>query len=185
MRRDGEKDLMKEKWSYLAGLMDGEGCISVSRQINNYNNRGRSDYIQYGFRISVTNTNLKLMKWLISTFGGVYYTKREATKKHSTSYEWRPKGRGNNEEVLLGILPYLVIKLEQAKWGLQYVRLPDQGRKGPEEREKIYQRMRLLNQKGPLPETNTSDSSGDISELKIESDLTGDSKSALVVTQDA
>ena len=171
---------MKEKWSYLAGLIDGEGCISISKQVNNYNNRGRSDYIQYGFRISVTNTSLKLMKWLISTFGGVYYTKREATKKHSTSYEWRPKGRGNNEEILLGILPYLVIKTEHAKTGLSYVRLPEQD---PCSREILYQKLRLLNQKGPLPETNTSD--GSEIELKIESDLIGDYESAPVVKQDA
>jgi hypothetical protein len=173
---------MKEKWSYLAGLIDGEGCISVSKRINNYNNRGRSDYVQYNFRISVTNTSLKLMKWLISNFGGVYYTKREATIKHSTSYEWRPKGRGNNEQTLLGIIPYLVIKSEHAKTGLLYVRLPEQD---PKSRDVLFQKLRLLNQKGPLPETNTSDDSVQPAELKIESDLTGDRESAPVVTQDA
>ena len=174
---------MSSKWSYLAGLIDGEGCISISRQINNYNNRGCADYIQYGFRISITNTSLKLMKWLISNFGGVYYTKREATQKHSTSYEWRPKGRNNNEEILLGILPHLVIKTEQAKTGLLYVRLGYE--KDAQSRETLYQKLRLLNQKGPLPETNTSDASETKTEVKIESELIGDNKSDLAVTQDS
>lgn len=171
---------MKEKWSYLAGLVDGEGCISISKQVNNYNNRGRADYVQYGFRISIANTSLRLMKWLMHTFGGVYYLKREATVKHSAAYEWRPKGRGNNEELLLGILPYLVIKREQAKVGLVYVRLPEQC---PEKRDACYQQLRLLNQKGPLPETNTSD--GSESEPKIESALGGDIECASAVMQNA
>jgi hypothetical protein len=172
---------MKESnWPYLAGLIDGEGCISISKQINNYHNKGRSDYVQYGFRVSITNCSLKLMKYLIEHFGGVYYVKRvNADNWHKTSYEWRPKGKGNNERVLLGLLPYLVIKEEQAKAGLRYVRLPEQD---PKSREELYQQMHLLNKKGSPPETNTSTA---YSSAKIESDLTSDRESAPVVIQDA
>jgi hypothetical protein len=167
-------------WPYLAGLIDGEGCFSISKQVNNYNNKGRNDYIQYGFRLSVTNTSLKLMKYLIEHFGGVYYTKRSNSDNWwKTSYEWRPKGRGNSERILLATLPYMVVKQEQAKLALLYVRLPEQD---PDSREKLFNQMRLLNQKGSPPTTNTSSPS---IEGKIESDLTSDRECAPVVIQDA
>jgi hypothetical protein len=172
---------MKESnWSYLAGLIDGEGCISINKRVNNYGNNGRNNYVQYNFRISITNTSLKLMKYLIEHFGGVYYTKRSNNDNNwKASYEWRPKGKGNNEKVLLSILPYLVVKWGQANIGLQYVRLPEQD---PKSRDDLFQQIRLLNLKGSPPETNTSDAS---TEAKIESDLASDRESALAVMQDA
>lgn len=123
------------------------------------------------------------MKWLVSHFGGIYHTKKEATDKHATAYEWRPKGEGNTKRTLLAVLPYLVIKREQAILALKYIDLPQQA---PREREAIYQRMRELNQKGPKTvETNTLSEIASEYEgvLMIESGLTSDCESGPVVTQ--
>lgn len=165
---------MKEQnWPYLAGLIDGEGCLSAWK----YWNANRTDcapYSQYSCRVSITNTSLVLMKWLIQHFGGGFLCKREATDKHKASYEWRPKGQTNVKRLLLAIAPYLVIKKKQASLLLEFIELGH----NPSRRNEIVDLLRTLNRKGTV-ETDTLN--GD--EPKIQSELTGDSKSAPVETQ--
>lgn len=182
----------KTKWSYLAAMIDGEGCISIARRVsdhkvrNEYKSRVKNStgrVMPYSFRVAVDNTSLTLMKWLIFNFGGVYYTKNMAVANHKTSYNWRPKGRANIEAVLLGILPYLVIKQEQAEIGLEYVRM--NGEKNPDKREELYSRMRDLNRKGTAVTTNTPTFLAVNAEGMIESDLTGDCERAPVVMPDS
>ena len=171
----------KMKWSFLAGIFDGEGTLSCWRtkpRAHDYKESGKT-YDSFNMRVTIPNTSLKLMKWLITNFGGVYAVKREANEKHKASYEWRPKGEGNTKQFLLGVLPYLVIKDEQAKLGLRYTDLPH---KSPKEREEIYIKLSILNQKGPT--TLTTNTPNNSYELKIESDLISDNESELVVTQD-
>lgn len=170
----------KIKWSFLAGIFDGEGsftCWRTKSRAHDYKESGKV-YDSFNVRLTIPNTSIKLMKWLVANFGGDYMLKREATEKHKASYEWRPKGLNNTKKTLLGILPYLVIKNEQAKLGLEWIDLPyDSG----ERREQLFQEFKKLNQKGPIPvTTNTLDASE--KDVMRESDLTGDSKSAHMVT---
>jgi hypothetical protein len=168
----------KLKWSYLAGIVDGEGCVSLSAYHRTDNLDGQW---RYSFAFSIVNTDLKLMKWLISNFGGVYYTKGNGGNSNwKMSYLWRPKGRRNTEQLLLALLPYLVVKREQALLGLEWVRLD--GENNPQKRLAMVEKMRLLNQRGPSVETNTLDSG---QPEKIESNLIGNNECALAVTQDA
>jgi hypothetical protein len=172
----------KTKWSFLAGIFDGEGsftCWRTKTRAHDYEESGKV-YDSFNVRLTIPNTSIQLMKWLVSNFGGTYSLKREATEKHKAAYEWRPKGLNNTKKMLLGILPYLVIKSEVAKLGLEWIDLPYNS---GEKREQIFQRLKVLNQKGPLSvETNTLEDSI-TSESMIESDLIGDSKSGPVVTQ--
>ena len=161
----------KQHWSYLAGIIDGEGCISIS-------DTRKNTYTKFDVNFNVTNTSLPLMKWLIEHFGGVYYTKgyngQSSHKPHwRTSYNWRPKGRRNREILLLGVLPYLVIKKEQAKLLLEYVQMD--GENDPEKRRHLAQRCRALNQPNVSVTTNTPDTA---EAVMIESDLIGDYESA-------
>lgn len=179
----------KTKWSYLAGLIDGEGCISIAHRIKEgqkltkiHKTRANTHpYRMFSLRISITNTYLPLMKWLIANFGGVYYQKRQPSEKHKASFEWRPKGRANMEKMLLGILPYMVIKTEQAKVALEYVRMTANGEHNPDKRQQLYLRAKDLNRKGICVTTNTPDcpKNGQM----IESELTGDRESEVAVTQ--
>ena len=169
----------KTDWSYLAGLFDGEGCFSIAGQ---WKYRPSGKYFHMNLLVSVYNTNLAVMKWLIEKFGGVYYVHHPSKKpEHKTGYSWHPKGAKNKELLLLGMLPYMIIKREQAEIALEYVRL--NGAPNQEKRLELRERIQTLNGhgRGKRPTTNMLDSS--LSELKIESELTGDSKSAPVVTQ--
>ena len=56
----------KAKFSYLAGIIDGEGCLTIGA--------GRKGNItNYNSIIMVTSTSEKLIKWIQTHFGGNYY----------------------------------------------------------------------------------------------------------------
>ena len=176
-------------WSYLAAMFDGEGTFSIYQNNGNYHTTVDGEKKQYNFtnsRVSITNTNIELMEWLVSHFGGVYYTHRRAKAVHKIAYDWRPKGKKNTEELILGILPYLVLKKQQANLVLQYIRLgSSQGteRNDVDARRLLMIECQKLNKRGQPLTTNTLvDSFPNENELMIESDLTGDRESERMVT---
>lgn len=155
----------KINWSYLAGIFDGEGTIYIGLM---------SDKRRTFLKVGITNTHLGLMKWLVKNFGGAYLS--EQRQSYRLLYRWSPKGKKNREIFLLGVLPYLIVKREQALLALEFDRLNESN---PEKRDKLRLRIQALN-RGSV-ETNTQDRS--FSEPKIESELVGDGQSAPVVTQ--
>lgn len=158
-------------WSALAMCIDCEGTISIC-----IHNRPRGKEIRsVAADITVVNTDERLMKWLVSNFGGRYYTRPRRDPKHKIAMFWRLTGRANKERVLLGILPHLLMKRRQAELVLEYIRLGNAI--VPEERYKLLLRCQALNAKGPsTPETNTSDCPQ--TGQKIESELVSDYESA-------
>ena len=144
----------KNHWSYLAAMFDAEGCINIARSRRS-KTAGETFYMNYVLQLDVYNSDIKLMKWLLQYFGGVYYSRNRNTQvtNWDKAHNWRPKGANNKKQILLGILPYLVIKREQAINALKYLDM--QGTENPVEREKLYQNMRTLNQTGITVETDT------------------------------
>lgn len=174
----------KTKWSFLAGIFDGEGTVACWRtksRAADFKDTGKT-YDSFNLRLTIPNTSTVLMKWLVANFGGKFDLKREATEKHKAGYEWRPKGANNTKDQLLGILPYVVVKREQVILGLEYVDLPWGSY---DRREQIYQRLKILNQKGPVSvTTNTLNDVTPTGEaLKIESELDSDIESVPDVNQ--
>ena len=120
------KTLNEILWSYLAGLFDGEGTVCISTSHN------RNNTTIFQMNVKVANTKLELMQWLITNFGGYYSVsnaKSDTKKRYSTQYAWMPKGKKNRIEVLERMLPYLVIKKQQALIGLEFERVYE-GRNG-------------------------------------------------------
>lgn len=166
-------------WSALAMCIDCEGCISICHGNSVSYPAGSNG--RYSMEISVRNTDRRLMDWLISNFGGRYQsTDQKADWK--VSHLWRVTGRANREKILLGILPYLILKKEQALLALDFIRIPKFERQ-PERRHELMLACKKLNTRGrPAPTTNTLDNPE--SGLKIESDLASDNESALEVIRD-
>jgi len=158
----------KTKYIYLAGIIDGEGSLIISRS-------DRGSYMNYYGRIQVKNTDYRLIKWLLDHFGGsVHVHKPSDPIKHSMGYSWYYGGDQHSKEtLLLALLPYLIVKKESAINLIEFFRLV--GQTNPKKREELYQRSLYLNHRGPTVETNTQIAEQD--SAKIESDLTGDSKS--------
>jgi hypothetical protein len=164
---------LKTKWSYLAGLFDGEGNVTI----NSYERESDGCcYLQHELQLSITNTDPRLMKWLVKNFGGVYYTQQPQNSDWKVAYKWRPKGAKNKEVFLLGILPYLVIKTAIVKLALEYLRLD--GKNAVDARKELAAEARKLNHRGKSVETNTLGA-----KAMIESDLTSDCESELAVMQ--
>lgn len=176
----------KANWGYLAGLIDGEGHISITRSDKpiTRTQRGKTKIyaapVRYGIVVGVSNTDIRLMKKLKELFGSSY-SGGKPFKNHPNwkpKYQWIVAGNKNKELLLLAVLPYLVLKREQAIIALEFLRLRNE--KAPEKRQELYERNIALNKRGKLVETNTSycPENGQV----IESDLIGNSESEDQVT---
>lgn len=60
--------LSEHEIGYLAGIMDGEGSIHISRPISRAKDCKSPIYQTY---ISVTNTEIKLLEWINERIGGI------------------------------------------------------------------------------------------------------------------
>lgn len=171
----------KAKWSYLAGLIDGEGSIGTTKGCRYWTNKkGQiTKYPAYSLVVSVSNNSLVLMKHLLRTHGGVYYPHKRSNPNANIGWLWMPKGAKNKKTLLLAVLPYLVIKREQALLALKWLEMGDVI--NPALWEEFHQKFLAMNKRGLSSEPNTPNNSD---ELKIETELIGDDKSAPVVTQD-
>ena len=149
----------KAKWGYLAGMLDGEGFISVAKGKKPAPNGNgyMSAAPRYNLIVSITGTNEKLMQWLVENFGGSWSRDKSTNPKWKPRCSWRCTGNKNKEIVLLAVLPYLVIKRDQAIIGLEMLRM--NGEQNPQKREEFYLRCRELNKRGVPVTTNTPDCS--------------------------
>jgi len=89
--------------AYLAGIIDGEGCIGFTRI------RG-----QLVPRVSVTNTNLQLIEDLKSKFGGCILTRKPHKPNWKPASHWVISNR-KAVELIDRIYRYLRVKSDQAK----------------------------------------------------------------------
>jgi hypothetical protein len=166
----------KENWIYAAAMVDAEGCISIGAA--NHVTSAGTTYKAYMLRIQVANTSQKLMDFFVENFGGVVYKKKQALNPGRPVFQWFTKGGVKAQEVfLLGILPYLLIKREQALNALEFIRCERE--QNPSKRKEFYDKNKALN-RGESVTTNTS---GTDNSVKIESELMGDHESGPVVTQ--
>lgn len=128
----------KKAWPYMAGIMDAEGSISVSIS------RKSSGYECFNLSIQLTNTNRRLMDWVVSNFGCSVCTevKKNSFSPGSKVFRWSVYGRENQEAFLLGVIPYLIIKKKQGMLGLDFLRL---GRGDNDKRRVLWETMKCLN----------------------------------------
>lgn len=164
---------MISKWPYLAGIVDGEGSIVI------YKGSAAGSFTS---EVVIPNTSLNLMKWLTDNFGGRYsvlYPKNSHGYNRKPLYRWRVSGKKNRENLILGILPYMVIKRKQAEVMLEFERL---GYGEQEKRNELSKMCCQLNHGEESVTTNMSNM-GTENPLKIESELTGDCESTPDVNQ--
>lgn len=144
-------------WAMLAAYIDGEGSILINSQ--------RHKNVLMYVRVTVANTDVRLMAWLVEKFGGTY---RDANtlkyyegKNWKRAYHW---GLGSARAcwLLHNCMPYFVIKAEQAQIALQLQEtiMPHlRGRELPqsvhEKRKSLKARLLVLKAKGingiPVP----------------------------------
>jgi len=88
--------------AYIAGLMDGEGCITIKRQ-------GRA------VQITVTNTDKPVMEWLVQQMGGrLHMDVYKTLAGDREMWRWQIAAWANCHVFLSALLPYLRIKRAKA-----------------------------------------------------------------------
>jgi hypothetical protein len=156
----------KKRAIYFAGVFDGEGTCTIGA--------GKKETcINYNAVMSVTNTDKRLIDWIQQNFGGWVVLAKRQVGNQNEAWMWRSTKKDHIEKVLLMILPYLIVKREQAKVLLNFVRLP-RFVNDPELRKNYWQQLRILNHRGVSLTTNTQDA---FPEAMIESELIGDDES--------
>lgn len=157
--------------AYMAGIIDGEGCLTISRQI-------RKDRKNPSFKTSITvsNTDRRLVDIFHENFGGVIYETKDnrVSKGWANSFTWHCS-IGNSAIFLKAILPYLIAKKAQALMILEFQEVQSQyvrkskgqglGTKGLSEeeievRQYYHNSVRNLNLKGQFSRANNSIKNG-------------------------
>ncbi len=121
--------------AYLAGIIDGEGCITINRR------RAKPGHVPvYALQVCISNTSRALQKWLDERFPDkTYWRISHQNPKWRDCYHWTLSGNRQVMVFLREIAPYLVIKREQAELLAQgYVHLPE------EERYALYRNSKRL-----------------------------------------
>ncbi len=102
--------------AYIAGIIDGEGCITVTRREIK---RLKTGNWYYEPQVIVSNTYKGLLGFCVEYYGGWIATLRGCKKGYKEIYHW--KVTGDEMKVLIkDVLPYLIIKREQAKINLSF-----------------------------------------------------------------
>lgn len=135
---------------YLAGMIDGEGCI------NYYKSKSKSSKIGYTFvaRLYITNTNLEGLIAIKNMVGfGRMRQKTSYNDNRKTAYELDFSPR-ETKVILEKVYPCLIIKKSQAKLMLEFLNSCKWGGKYTLSREVLDRRhdifflMKKLNQRG-------------------------------------
>jgi hypothetical protein len=128
--------------AYLAGIVDGEGTVTLTRL---HKNETPCPVV------SVSNTSLKLLKWIQAKIGGKINSKKTAQVHHAQSYVWSI--RQNKAICLLNeIKEYLIIKRRHADLITgEYKRVTHRaGKYTPEllkQKYSLVKKIRALNQR--------------------------------------
>lgn len=107
-------EIVPTEWAYLAGIVDGEGTIGLYE--TGLQEAGKT--IRGARReVSVANTDLALIAWLRSTFpeSGIQTQPPDLAFGRKVSvHHVRWTRAGALRYLLLGMLPYLIVKKEKA-----------------------------------------------------------------------
>ena len=134
----------------LAAFIDGEGTIGVYKVL------GINNKYVYQQTLSLVNTDIRLIVWLVDNFGGKLANAVKHEENWKDTYTWKLSSY-KSYKLIKKIRPYLLLKQEQAdcaielyekvsKW--KYVTMhpmPDYKRKIADD---LYKRNIELNKKG-------------------------------------
>ena len=132
--------------AWLAGIMDGEGCIYIDRLMPTPANKKKQPV--YKLNLSVAMTDERTIRRIAEITGvGCVYKLPTYNPNHSAIYRWQAANQ-NAAAILPQIAPYLVTKKEQGELGLEFIAIPRwQSRKDlaiQQQREACYWRLKAL-----------------------------------------
>lgn len=144
-----------DDYIYLAGFLDGEGCIGVySRAKQHVGSRQITPSRSYRPRISIVNTDYSVMKWIHKETGG-YLRKKAKIRGHKAIYHLNIVDFRQIEKIIGKCLPWLKVKRKVALTVLKFphnVKCNQYTKKLTEEtfalKEALYLQTLKLNKRG-------------------------------------
>lgn len=135
--------------AYFAGFIDGEGSFVLHHRKGSH---------VYSCQLQVGNTDARVLEWIQTRFGGSVNLERRNNPKHKLVYRWISEANSLSD-VITALLPYLVVKKDQAELILAYRRtLPqvvkthrstyDTPNHVKDERHRIHGKLAMLNRRG-------------------------------------
>lgn len=156
--------------AYIAGIFDGEGCISLNKRFV----RGLSVQETYNVNAMIVNNNLEVLEFIQEFYGGSIYTAKNGI------HRWQSSCR-IGLVFLTDILEFLIIKKDQVLLGVEFQqRTSLQGRSSVDDRgwqRYYYLKMKLL-KRFPLcilekmSEMELENVSKELENMKLNKDLT-------------
>jgi hypothetical protein len=105
--------MKRVSWKYLAGLIDGEGCIDLATTKIN-----EQFYVQPRLRIGMADSALFLLEMNQLNFGGHLTHRDSKNEKWQDSTSWALSGYKQTCPVLRNVVNHLILKKEQARFCL-------------------------------------------------------------------
>lgn len=127
--------------AYMAGLIDTDGTLGIYY-------RGLSGYQA---TLEFYNDSEVLMKWIVNTFGGTYNTKSDP-RRSTIGYRWKPQSTPHLINFLDTVIPYLVLKKEEAKIIRQFLDLKGEC---PDTRKYLMNTCKFIKGQRSIVETDT------------------------------
>ncbi len=127
-----------EKIIYLAGIVDGEGCIRIRKG-------NRLPYPHYSPSIRIEMTDIIPIKQMSDVFGGNYYTYPPRKEHYKVVYQYDCHNTQRVNIILKSLLPYLQVKKQQAIEVLNFIEAKAKGPYDINIFEKMFLGVKRLN----------------------------------------
>lgn len=101
-------NITNEELAYLAGIIDGEGCFTIEISPPTTYRKGTL----YTCRLTITNTDERLLDWLTKKIGGTIFT-RKLIEGRKQCYSWRIYAT-IIDKIVPKLIPYLICKKDEA-----------------------------------------------------------------------
>lgn len=123
-------------YAYMAGLIDGDGCIAIGRHPPRKGRPATAKPI-YDVQLIVTSKSRALVDWPKKMFGGCVFT-----SSNGTAFDWKLTGQAA-ADLLDHCLSYFVEKDKQAELAIRLMYLK-QGKAQIEEQHAVYEQLKAL-----------------------------------------
>lgn len=127
-------NLTHDTLAYIAGIIDGEGSINISKE------KGGKNYV---LRVTVNNIDPNLIIYLKENVGGSIFQAHGKINQRRSLYNWVISAKKAGL-FLKKILPYLIIKKDQAETAILFQSTTSQGiltNEIKEKREELRQKI--------------------------------------------
>jgi len=133
----------KEEKAYIAGFIDGEGCITFIKHM-------KRDDISWEPKLEITNTDKNVLEWIAEKIpeSSLYYQEEDRNEIWKTRHYLRINKRKDLLSILKNVEPYLIVKSEQAKLMIEFLENRKPHKSYTEREIEIAENVRTLNRKG-------------------------------------